>query len=73
MQQNELLDVFSLGKDLWLKVCDYGMSNELIQKHYFCVSHESQPTPIRWMAPECITFAKFSTKSDVVSSYSLSK
>ncbi len=62
---------FRLGTDLWLKVCDYGMSKELFQKHYYHVSKETEPVPIRWMAPECITLAKFSVKSDVVINFFL--
>ena len=55
-----------LSKDMQIKLSDFGLSREVLSNE----NHEytsAQPSrwPIKWMAPESISFYKFSSKSDI--------
>ncbi len=53
-----------VGKNMQVKIADFGMSRNLYQSHYYILSGVNAALPIRWMAKECFC-GKFSTKSDV--------
>ena len=46
-----------------VQISDFGMSRDLADEDYY-VSHGGQ-IPVKWTAPEAITFKKYSTASDV--------
>ena len=46
-----------------MKVADFGLARFVIDDEY--TASEGTKFPIKWAAPEVITHAKFSSKSDV--------
>ena len=52
-----------VGKDMQVKIADFGMSRNLYQSHYYVLKGHAV-LPVRWMAKECF-YGKFSTKTDV--------
>ena len=52
-----------IGKNLQVKIADFGMSRNLYQSHYYMLKGHAI-LPVRWMAKECF-YGKFSTKTDV--------
>ena len=52
-----------VGKDMRVKIADFGMSRNLYQSHYYVLKGHAI-LPVRWMAKECF-YGKFSTKTDV--------
>ena len=52
-----------IGKNLHVKIADFGMSRNLYQSHYYVLKGHAI-LPVRWMAKECF-YGKFSTKTDV--------
>ena len=54
---------FLVGKDMRVKIADFGMSRNLYQSHYYILKGHAVP-PVCWMAKECF-YGKFSTKTDV--------
>ncbi|GFQ71887.1 hypothetical protein TNCT_87141, partial [Trichonephila clavata] len=53
-----------VGDNLSVKISDFGMSRDIYTSDYYKVGG-SRMLPIRWMAPESITYGKFSLESDV--------
>ncbi|CAL1289646.1 unnamed protein product [Larinioides sclopetarius] len=53
-----------VGDHLSVKISDFGMSRDIYTSDYYKV-RGSRMLPIRWMAPESITYGKFSLESDV--------
>ncbi|KAK2159981.1 hypothetical protein LSH36_142g03004 [Paralvinella palmiformis] len=55
-----------VGKNIRVKVADFGLSRQLYQSEYYTSQEPSScPRPIRWMAIECIVENRYSVKSDV--------
>ena len=52
-----------VGKNLSVKLADFGMSRNLYESHYYQMQGKTA-LPIRWMATECF-YGLFSEKSDV--------
>ena len=52
-----------VGKEMQVKIADFGMSRNLYQSHYYVLKGHAV-LPVRWMAKECF-YGKFSTKTDV--------
>ncbi len=54
-----------------IKVADFGLSESMdTTKDYLRLPKVQDTTvklPVKWLAPECISYRKFSEKSDVVS------
>ena len=48
-----------------VKVANFGMTRFVIDDEYTASEAEVTKLPIKWAAPEVITHAKFSSKSDV--------
>ena len=46
-----------------MKVADFGLARFVVDDEY--TASEGTKFPIKWAAPEVITHAKFSSKSDV--------
>ncbi len=59
---------FSLDSALCLRVCDYGLTRELYEKYYY--DSDDTKIPYKWLAPECLTEGRYTSKSDVVSQIS---
>lgn len=53
-----------LDENLNVYVADFGLTKDIYEKGYFRVN-EKTPLPLKWMAPESIKKAVFTTKSDV--------
>ncbi|XP_035233529.1 tyrosine-protein kinase transmembrane receptor Ror-like [Stegodyphus dumicola] len=53
-----------VGDNLSVKISDFGMSRDIYTSDYYKIGG-SRMLPIRWMAPESITYGKFSLESDV--------
>lgn len=47
-----------------VKISDFGLSQDIYSTDYFRLG-DSELLPIRWMPPEAIMYAKFTTQSDV--------
>ncbi|XP_037528394.2 tyrosine-protein kinase SYK [Rhipicephalus sanguineus] len=54
-----------LVNDRFVKVSDFGMTRALGSGKDYYKAQAAGKWPLRWYAPECIYFFKFSTKSDV--------
>ena len=52
-----------IGKNLQIKIADFGMSRNLYQSHYYVLKGHAI-LPVCWMAKECY-YGTFSTKTDV--------
>ena len=50
--------------ELRVKISDFGLSQDIYSTDYFRLG-DSELLPIRWMPPEAILYAKFTTQSDV--------
>ena len=50
--------------ELHVKISDFGLSQDIYSTDYFRLG-DSELLPIRWMPPEAILYAKFTTQSDV--------
>ncbi|XP_053159072.1 tyrosine-protein kinase SYK-like isoform X2 [Hemicordylus capensis] len=48
----------------YAKISDFGLSKALGSSDYYQAEHSGK-WPVKWYAPECINFFKFSSKSDV--------
>ena len=49
-----------------LKIADFGMCREVLEKDYYRMDDMKKPMPIRWMSTESLQWGKFTVKSDVV-------
>lgn len=54
-----------LDDHLNVRVSDFGLSRDVYQTDYYRANKTATDMPVRWMAPECIEFHQFSSKSDV--------
>eukprot|EP00050_Salpingoeca_kvevrii_P006923 m.292666 g.292666 ORF g.292666 m.292666 type:complete len:708 (+) comp12656_c0_seq1:283-2406(+) len=52
-----------VGENYTVKVCDFGLARFVLDDEY--TASEGTKFPIKWAAPEVISYARFSTKSDV--------
>lgn len=53
-----------VGSDVRIKISDFGLSQDIYSTDY-CRLSQTELLPIRWMPPEAILFARFTTQSDV--------
>ena len=53
-----------------VKVADFGLSRDAYITDYYVMS-QSNPLPVKWLAPESLFDKVFSVKTDVVSNYSI--
>jgi len=53
-----------INHQLFVKISDFGLSKDIYSKDYYRLGDKSV-LPIRWMPPEAIVFAKFTTQSDI--------
>ncbi len=49
-----------------LKLSDFGLSRNIVDKEYYRTEDTTLEMPVRWMSPESLTHWTFTTKSDVV-------
>ncbi|KJE96673.1 TKL protein kinase, variant 2 [Capsaspora owczarzaki ATCC 30864] len=54
-----------VGKGMVVKIADFGLSRELASENDYYRMQTRGKLPVKWMAPETMTFRKFSTMSDV--------
>ena len=54
-----------MGSDETCKVSDFGFLRQLPEDEKYYIESAKKKSPIRWMAPECLSDKKFSTCSDV--------
>ena len=47
-----------------IKIADFGLARGVHDKDYYRVAGQAV-LPVRWMAPECLLYGVFTTKSDV--------
>ena len=52
-----------------VKIADFGMSRDVYEKDYYTMGNMNKPLPMKWMAVESLKEGKYTTKSDVVSSF----
>lgn len=48
-----------------VKLADFGLARDVYKKNYYKKLNNDSCMPLRWMAPECLSEQKFTTKSDV--------
>lgn len=53
-----------ISRSLRVKISDFGLSQDIYSTDYFKMG-DSELLPIRWMPPEAILYAKFTTQSDI--------
>ncbi|XP_004340662.2 tyrosine-protein kinase transforming protein Fes [Capsaspora owczarzaki ATCC 30864] len=54
-----------VGQGMVVKIADFGLSRELASENDYYRMQTRGKLPVKWMAPETMTFRKFSTMSDV--------
>ncbi|KJE96715.1 tyrosine-protein kinase Src42A [Capsaspora owczarzaki ATCC 30864] len=54
-----------VGKGMVVKIADFGLSRELASENDYYRMQTRGKLPVKWMAPETMTFRKFSSMSDV--------
>ena len=59
-----------MDENFTVKVADFGLARDIYSKDYYC-SDNKKMLPVKWMAPESLENGTYSTKSDVVSNFSL--
>ena len=47
-------------------MADFGLSRDIYESDYYKESELKRPLPVKWMAPESLEKAIFTSKSDVV-------
>ena len=52
-----------IGENLVAKVADFGLARVIVDNEYS--AHQGARFPVKWTAPEAISFGKFTVKSDV--------
>ena len=52
-----------IGENLLAKVADFGLARVIVDNEYS--AHQGARFPVKWTAPEAISFGKFTVKSDV--------
>lgn len=52
-----------IGENLLTKVADFGLARVIVDNEYS--AHQGARFPVKWTAPEAISFGKFTVKSDV--------
>lgn len=52
-----------IGENLITKVADFGLARVIVDNEYS--AHQGARFPVKWTAPEAISFGKFTVKSDV--------
>ena len=52
-----------IGDNLLAKVADFGLARVIVDNEYS--AHQGARFPVKWTAPEAISFGKFTVKSDV--------
>lgn len=53
-----------VSRNLQVKIADFGLSQDIYTTDYFKMG-DTELLPIRWMPPEAILYAKFTTQSDI--------
>lgn len=53
-----------VSRNLRVKISDFGLSQDIYATDYFKMG-DTELLPIRWMPPEAILYAKFTTQSDI--------
>ncbi|KJE93758.1 tyrosine-protein kinase transforming protein Fes [Capsaspora owczarzaki ATCC 30864] len=54
-----------VGKGMVVKIADFGLSREMASENEYYRMQTRGKLPVKWMAPETMTFRKFSSMSDV--------
>ena len=54
-----------VGENLQVKISDFGLTRDIYESEYYRVSGTERLLPVRWMAPESLTFGKFTSESDI--------
>ncbi|XP_061187468.1 macrophage-stimulating protein receptor-like [Saccostrea echinata] len=54
-----------LGDDKTVVVADFGLSRDIYEKNYYCISNKNCKLPVKWMAPESLEKGIFTAQSDV--------
>ncbi|XP_061186843.1 macrophage-stimulating protein receptor-like [Saccostrea echinata] len=54
-----------LGDDKTVVVADFGLSRDIYEKNYYCISNKKCKLPVKWMAPESLEKGMFTAQSDV--------
>ncbi|XP_062606902.1 hepatocyte growth factor receptor-like [Saccostrea cucullata] len=54
-----------LGDDKTVVVADFGLSRDVYEKNYYCISNKNCKLPVKWMAPESLEKGLFTAQSDV--------
>ncbi|KJE94821.1 TKL protein kinase [Capsaspora owczarzaki ATCC 30864] len=54
-----------VGQGMVVKIADFGLSRQLADENDYYRMQTRGKLPVKWMAPETMTFRKFSTMSDV--------
>ncbi|KJE95877.1 proto-oncogene tyrosine-protein kinase LCK [Capsaspora owczarzaki ATCC 30864] len=54
-----------VGQGMVVKIADFGLSRELADENDYYRMETRGKLPVKWMAPETMTFRKFSSMSDV--------
>lgn len=52
-----------IGENLLTKVADFGLARVIVDNEYS--AHQGARFPVKWTAPEAISFGKFTVKSDI--------
>lgn len=53
-----------VGRNLVVKIADFGLSREILNRDYYRPESKWASVPVRWMPPEVIKYGKHSTESD---------
>lgn len=57
--------LLQVGDGLHVKISDFGYSHDLKSPDYISLMKDSEPVPLRWMAPEILRDKQYTTYSEI--------
>ena len=61
LDHNSVMGIYDVSKSVCFSVADFGLARVIVDNEYS--AHQGARFPVKWTAPEAISFGKFTVKS----------